>query len=44
LRQVHKSVSKPFRAGQLGSAIGSFNLRYDDAVNPLIDMPSLYGY
>ena len=32
------------RAGQLGSAMGEFNLRYDDAVNPLIDMPILYGY
>jgi hypothetical protein len=24
--------------------MGDFNLRYDDAVNPLIDMPILYGY
>ena len=32
------------RAGMLSSAFGSFLLRYDDAVNPLIDMPSIYGY
>ena len=32
------------RAGQLQSAFGSFLLRYDDAVNPLIDMPLSYGY
>lgn len=32
------------RAGQLQSAFGSFLLRYDDAVNPLIDMPRSYGY
>ena len=39
-----KSASIRVRAGQLPSAVGSFNLRYDDAVNPLIDMPVLYGY
>jgi hypothetical protein len=32
------------RAGQLSSAFGSFLLRYDDAVNPLVDMPMSYGY
>ncbi len=32
------------RVGQLSSAVGAFNLRYDDAVNPLIGMPILYGY
>jgi len=32
------------RAGQLSSAFGSFLLRYDDAVNPLIDIPISYGY
>ena len=32
------------RAGQLASAFGSFSLRYDDAVNPLIDLPIGYGY
>jgi hypothetical protein len=30
--------------GQLSSAFGSFSLRYDDAANPLIDMPASYGY
>jgi len=39
-----KSGSINIRAGQLPSAVGTFNLRYDDAVNPLIDMPILYGY
>jgi hypothetical protein len=33
-----------FRAGELSSAFGSFLLRYDDAANPLIDMPLSYGY
>ncbi len=32
------------RAGMLTSAFGSFLLRYDDAMNPLIDMPLGYGY
>jgi hypothetical protein len=32
------------RAGQLSSAFGSFLLRYDDAVNPLVDIPMSYGY
>jgi hypothetical protein len=32
------------RAGQLSSAFGSFLLRYDDAVNPLVDVPASYGY
>jgi hypothetical protein len=32
------------RLGQLSSAFGSFLLRYDDAVNPLLDMPASYGY
>ena len=32
------------RAGQLSPAFGSFLLRYDDAVNPLIDVPMSYGY
>jgi hypothetical protein len=39
-----KSASISIRAGQLASAVGSFDLRYDDAVNPLIDIPVLYGY
>jgi hypothetical protein len=32
------------RAGELSSAFGAFLLRYDDAVNPLIDIPLSYGY
>jgi hypothetical protein len=32
------------RAGELSSAFGSYLLRYDDAVNPLIDRPLTYGY
>jgi hypothetical protein len=49
--QAHLSYSKFWkdrsvivRLGQLSSAFGSFLLRYDDAVNPLIDMPMAYGY
>ena len=36
--------SVTIRAGELSSAFGSFLLRYDDAVNPLIDIPLSYGY
>ncbi len=32
------------RVGELSSAFGSFLLHYDDAANPLIDMPLMYGY
>ncbi|MFN7926294.1 MAG: hypothetical protein U0Q16_39715 [Bryobacteraceae bacterium] len=32
------------RAGMLSQAFGSFPLRYDDAVNPVIDLPVSYGY
>jgi hypothetical protein len=32
------------KAGQLSSAFGSFLPRYDDAANPLIDLPQGYGY
>jgi len=39
----HKS-SIVIRAGQLSTAFGSFLLHYDDADNPLIDMPLSYGY
>ena len=42
--QIRKDRSFVFRAGELSSAFGSFLLRYDDAVNPLIDMPLSYGY
>ena len=39
-----KNNSVVVRAGQLSSAFGSFLLRYDDADNPLLDMPLTYGY
>lgn len=39
-----KGGSAVIRAGQLSTAFGSFLLRYDDADNPLIDMPVSYGY
>lgn len=32
------------RVGQLPTAFGSFPLRYDDAVNPLVTAPPSYGY
>lgn len=42
--RVSDKGSLLLRAGVLSSAFGSFLLRYDDAVNPLIDMPPQYGY
>jgi hypothetical protein len=39
-----KDHSIVVRAGQLTSAFGSFLLRYDDAMNPLVDVPMSYGY
>jgi hypothetical protein len=39
-----KNRSMVVRVGELTSAFGSFLLRYDDAVNPLIDKPMSYGY
>jgi hypothetical protein len=38
----NKSVQ--VKAGQLSTAFGSFLLRYDDARNPLVDIPPTYGY
>lgn len=38
------SKSLVVRAGQLSSAFGAYLLRYDDAANPLIDIPLTYGY
>lgn len=32
------------RVGQMSTAFGSFVLRYDDADNPLVDLPPEYGY
>lgn len=42
--RLWRNRSFVFRAGQMQSAFGSFLLRYDDAVNPLIQMPVSYGY
>lgn len=42
--QFFTGGSVVIRAGELSSAFGSFLLRYDDAVNPLIDVPLTYGY
>ncbi len=42
--QFWNDGSVVIRAGELSSAFGSFLLRYDDAVNPLIDKPMSYGY
>jgi hypothetical protein len=42
--QFWNDASVVVRAGELSSAFGSFLLRYDDAVNPLIDKPMSYGY
>ena len=42
--QFWKGGSLVVRAGQLSSAFGSFLLHYDDADNPLIDIPLSYGY
>jgi hypothetical protein len=39
-----KDNSVVVRVGQLSTAFGSFLLRYDDAANPLIDIPMSYGY
>jgi hypothetical protein len=42
--QVFRDGSILVRAGQMSTAFGSFPLRYDDAENPLIDLPVGYGY
>lgn len=42
--RVWKRGSVLVRAGQMSSAFGAFLLRYDDAVNPLLNMPMEYGY
>lgn len=42
--QVWKKSSLLIRAGQMTSAFGAFLLRYDDADNPLVQMPVGYGY
>ncbi len=42
--KVWKNASLAVRAGQMPSAFGAFLLHYDDADNPLIQMPMGYGY
>jgi hypothetical protein len=42
--RIWNNYSVAVRAGQLSSTFGSFLLRYDDADNPLIDLPPSYGY
>ena len=42
--RMAKDRSLVVRVGQLSSSFGSFLLRYDDAENPLVDMPVTYGY
>jgi len=42
--RVWKGASVVVRAGQLTSGFGSFPLRYDDAENPLLNVPMEYGY
>jgi hypothetical protein len=42
--RVSQKGSILLRAGQMPTAFGSFLLRYDDAENPLVDLPLAYGY
>jgi hypothetical protein len=42
--RISQKGSFQLRAGQMSSAFGSFNLRYDDADNALVDLPLEYGY
>ncbi len=42
--RVSDKGSLLMRAGVLSTSFGSFLLRYDDADNPLVDMPPQYGY
>jgi hypothetical protein len=42
--RVSRKGSVLLRAGQMPTAFGSFVLRYDDADNPLVDLPLAYGY
>jgi hypothetical protein len=42
--RVSNKGSLLLRAGELSTAFGSFLLRYDDAENPLVDLPQGYGY
>lgn len=42
--RVSEKGSLLVRAGIMSTAFGSFLLRYDDADNPLVDVPVEYGY
>lgn len=42
--RVAEKGSLVFRAGVMPTAFGAFLLRYDDAENPLVDLPQSYGY
>jgi hypothetical protein len=42
--RISENGSLVVRAGVISTSFGSFLLRYDDADNPLIDMPPQYGY
>ena len=42
--RVSQQGSVLLRAGQMSTAFGAFVLRYDDAENPLVDLPLAYGY
>jgi hypothetical protein len=42
--RVSNKGSILIRVGELSTAFGSFLLRYDDADNPVVDMPMEYGY
>jgi hypothetical protein len=42
--RVSSKGSLLVRAGEMSTAFGSFLLRYDDADNPLVDLPIEYGY
>jgi hypothetical protein len=42
--RVWRNGSVLLRAGAMSTAFGSFLLRYDDADNPLVDLPVGYGY
>jgi hypothetical protein len=42
--RISDKGSFTIRAGQLSTAFGSFLLRYDDADNPVVDLPMEYGY
>ena len=42
--RVSEKGSLLVRVGEMSTAFGAFLLRYDDAENPLVDLPPAYGY